>query len=77
MYPTAKQSLAPVGADEEEQGGLVDFQPGVEQRVARPSVLLNIKVGKGSASNVSSVPSPKPAHGGKGMNALKAAVEKA
>ena len=74
-YATANESGVPGGAVEEERGALGDLQQGVEQRTARPSLIMNINVGKGTVSSASSTPSPAIAKG-KDMLEFKAAVEK-
>ena len=58
------------GGEVAERDGLGDLGEGVEQRAARPSWIMNIRVGKEGASSVSSARSPMPGAGRKDMNAL-------
>ena len=47
----------------------------VERQVGKPPLKANIILSKGTVSSSSSATSPMPAHGGRNMEALKAAIE--
>ena len=64
-----------VGAVEEEHDGLGDAQQAVEQRAPRQPLIMNIRLGKGSASSVPSTPSPRVSTG-KDTDLQKAASAK-
>ena len=48
----------------------------MDRQVGKPPLKVNINLSKGTVSSSSSAPSPRPSHGGKNMEALKAAIAK-